>query len=146
MTDFLTQVAEKHSIDTNTLLKEWESFTGKKRKVKKQVEGPTVKELREKLKSVGLTISGKKQDLINRLADFEAGKIKPKVLEEVKEGSYDGMTVKELKEKCKEKGLKVSGKKSELIERLNESESDCESDCEDESDCETSDDEVEEVN
>ena len=28
------------------------------------------------------------------------------------------MTVKELKEKCKEKGLKVSGTKKQLIERL----------------------------
>ena len=35
MTDFLTQVAEKHSIDINTLLGEWESFTGLKPKVKK---------------------------------------------------------------------------------------------------------------
>lgn len=28
------------------------------------------------------------------------------------------MTVKELKEKCKERGLKISGTKNELIERL----------------------------
>ena len=131
MTDFLTQVAEKHSIDTNTLLGEWESFTGLKPKVKKQADnGPTIKELREKLKSVGLTVSGKKQDLINRLADFDAGKIKPKIIDTAKaiaEGDYSVMSVKILKDKLKEKGLKCSGNKAALVQRLTDSDNDTDS-------------------
>ena len=35
--------------------------------------------------------------------------------------SYDAMTVEELKKICKEKSLKVGGKKPELIERIKES-------------------------
>ena len=130
MTGFLTQVAEKHSIDSAALLAEWEAYTGLKPKTKKTVvKGPTIKELREKLKGVNLPISGKKQDLIDRLADFEAGKIKPKVLDTasaIAAGDYSVMNVKMLKEKLKEKGLKLSGKKSELVKRLTDSDNDSE--------------------
>ena len=136
MTGFLNQVAEKHDIDATILLSEWEAYTGLKPKVKKSVvKGPSIKELREKLKSVNLPTSGKKQDLLDRLADFEAGKIRPKALDTasaIAGGDYSVMNVKMLKEKLKEKGLKLSGKKSELVKRLidsdNESESDGEGD------------------
>ena len=136
MTDFLNQVAEKHDIDATTLLSEWESYTGLKPKTKKTVvKGPTMKELREKLKSVNLPVSGKKQDLIDRLADFESGKIKPKILDTasaIAAGDYSVMNVKMLKEKLKEKGLKLSGKKSELVKRLTDSDNETESDGEEE--------------
>ena len=125
MTGFLNQVAEKHGIDANTLLSEWESYTGLKPKTKKSVvKGPTIKELREKLKAVNLPTSGKKQDLIDRLADFDAGKIKPKVLDTasaIAAGDYSVMNVKMLKDKLKEKGLKSSGSKADLVKRLTES-------------------------
>ena len=137
MTGFLTQVAEKHSIDSAALLAEWEAYTGLKPKTKKTVvKGPTIKELREKLKGVNLPISGKKQDLIDRLADFEAGKIKPKVLDTasaIAAGDYSVMNVKMLKEKLKEKGLKLSGKKSELVKRLTDSDNDSDNDSESDS-------------
>ena len=136
MTGFLNQVSEKHGIDVDTLLAEWESYTGLKPKTKKSVvKGPTIKELREKLKAVNLPVSGKKQDLIERLADFDAGNIKPKALDTasaIAGGDYSVMNVKMLKEKLKEKGLKLSGKKSELVQRLTESDNDGGSD--DESD------------
>ena len=132
MTGFLNQVAEKHGIDADTLLSEWESYTGLKPKTKKSVvKGPTIKELREKLKAVNLPASGKKQDLIDRLADFEAGKIKPKVLDTAKAiaaGDYSVMNVKMLKEKLKEKGLKSSGSKADLVKRLTESDNETDSD------------------
>tara|TARA_A100001015_G_scaffold63434_1_gene69988 strand:+ start:634 stop:1377 length:744 start_codon:yes stop_codon:yes gene_type:complete len=131
MTDFLNQVAEKHDIDASVLLSEWESYTGLKPKTKKTVvKGPTMKELREKLKGVNLPVSGKKQDLIDRLADFESGKLKPKALDTasaIAAGDYSVMNVKMLKEKLKEKGLKLSGKKSELVKRLTESDNETES-------------------
>ena len=136
MTGFLNKVSEKHGIDAATLLPEWEAYTGLKPKTKKSVvKGPTIKELREKLKAVNLPSSGKKQDLIERLADFDAGKIKPKVLDTARAiagGDYSVMNVKMLKDKLKEKGLKLSGKKSELVKRLvdsdNESDTDNEGD------------------
>jgi hypothetical protein len=134
MTGFLNQVAEKHGIDSDTLLSEWESYTGLKPKTKKSVvKGPTIKELREKLKAVNLPTSGKKQDLIDRLADFDAGKIKPKMLDTAKAiagGDYSVMNVKMLKEKLKEKGLKSSGSKAELVKRLTDSDNDTDSDSE----------------
>ena len=138
MTGFLNQVSEKHGIDATTLLSEWEAYTGLKTKTKKSVvKGPTIKELREKLKSVNLPTSGKKQDLIDRLADFDAGKIKPKVLDTasaIAAGDYSVMNVKMLKEKLKEKGLKSSGSKSDLVKRLTESgtESDTDNECDEE--------------
>ena len=132
MTDFLNQVSEKHGIDATTLLSEWEAYTGLKPKVKKTVvKGPSIKELREKLKGVNLPVSGKKQDLLDRLADFEAGKIRPKSLDTasaIAAGDYSVMNVKMLKEKLKEKGLKLSGKKSELVKRLIDSDNETESD------------------
>ena len=139
MTGFLNQVAEKHGIDSDTLLSEWESYTGLKPKTKKSVvKGPTIKELREKLKAVNLPTSGKKQDLVERLADFDAGKIKPKVLDTARAiagGDFSVMNVKMLKEKLKEKGLKSSGSKAELVKRLTDSDNETESDgeCDEES-------------
>ena len=109
MTGFLNQVAEKHGIDANTLLSEWESYTGLKPKTKKSVvKGPTIKELREKLKAVNLPTSGKKQDLVDRLADFDAGKIKPKALDTAKAiaaGDYSVMNVKCSKKNLRKKDL-----------------------------------------
>ena len=125
MTGFLNQVSEKHGIDATILLSEWEAYTGLKPKTKKSVvKGPTIKELREKLKAVNLPTSGKKQDLIDRLDDFDAGKIKPKVLDTasaIAAGDYSVMNVKMLKDKLKEKGLKSSGSKADLVKRLTES-------------------------
>ena len=132
MTGFLNQVSEKHGIDADTLLSEWESYTGLKPKTKKSVvKGPTIKELREKLKAVNLPASGKKQDLIDRLADFDAGKIKPKILDTasaIAAGDFSVMNVKMLKEKLKEKGLKSSGSKADLVKRLTESDNETDSD------------------
>lgn len=47
---------------------------------------------------------------------------KQKIKEEIID--YDNLTVKELKELLKEKGLSTNGKKKELIERLKECDSD----------------------
>ena len=138
-TDFITQISEKHNLDVDSLLNDWSEFSGlqKKKPAAPKFEGPygdfTVKQLKEKCKAVGLKVGGKKTDLIERLAGFDKGEVVPKALDQVKEGPYAGLTVKELKEKLKEKGLKVGGKKTELIDRLNES--DNESESESDSDC-----------
>ena len=49
---------------------------------------------------------------------FTPKKVKTEVVKEEKD--YESMTVKELKEILKDKGLKVSGRKKELIGRLND--------------------------
>lgn len=139
MTGFLTEISKEYKIDESELLEKWSTFTGLKPKSKKTRDGPNIKELRLKLKSVNLPTSGKKQDLIDRLADFESGKLKPKIIDTEKaiaDGDFSVMNVKMLKEKLKEKGLRTSGNKSELVERLTKS--DNESDSENNSDDEDS--------
>ena len=136
--DFLTQVGDKHNIDVDSLLNEWSEFSGlekKKKTVIPKFEGPygefTVKQLKDKCKSVGLKVGGKKIDLINRLSDFDSGKTVTPVVENAQKGPYAGLTVKELKEKLKDRGLKVGGKKNELIERLNDSDNEDDNELED---------------
>ena len=136
--DFLTQVSAKHNIDVDSLLNEWSEFSGlekKKKTVIPKFEGPygefTVKQLKDKCKSVGLKVGGKKIDLINRLSDFDSGETVAPVVENAKQGPYAGLTVKELKEKLKDRGLKVGGKKKELIERLNDSDNEDDNELED---------------
>jgi hypothetical protein len=134
----------------------------------------TVGELKEELQERGLSTSGKKADLVERLVeaasevdeedevDFdddisgfdleELGRQAREAVQMFQSGAADfdeepteemlaelenemtingafsnesspnfaGMTVAQLKEECKSRGLKVSGKKSELIERLQE--------------------------
>jgi hypothetical protein len=136
MTDFLTQIAKDYKISETEVLDKWSSFTGLKKKAPKvKDEGPTVKQLKEKLKSVGLKTGGKKSELVERLAKFDRGELRPVALDTAKaiaSGDYSAMTVKTLKDQLKTKGLKVSGKKSELVDRLSNSDND--TDTEDESD------------
>jgi hypothetical protein len=133
-TDFLDQVSKKHSIEIDHLLNEWSEFSGLKKKkpvVTNKIDGPygefTVKQLKDKCKSVGIKVGGKKIDLVQRLRDFDSGKLVPKALELARQGPYEGLTVKELKDQLKEKGLKVGGKKNDLIQRLNDSDNESES-------------------
>ena len=130
MTDFLTQIAKDYKINETEVLDKWSSFTGLKKKAPKiKEEGPTVKELKDKLRTAGLKVGGKKAELIERLAQFEAGELRPVTADD---GDFASMTVKQLKDQLKTKGLKVSGKKEDLVARL--SNSDAESDTESESD------------
>ena len=125
MTDFLSQMASDYKIDQSELLEKWSSFTGLKKKAPKvDDEGPTVKELKTKLKTLGLKVGGKKSELKDRLAAFDRGELRPVVLDTAKaiaDGDYSKMTVKMLKEELKSKGLKVSGKKDDLVARLSNS-------------------------
>ena len=130
--NFLTHVGEKHNIDVESLLNDWSEFSGlEKIRKKTNSEGPycefTVKQLKDKCKSVGLKVGGKKIDLIKRLTEFDSGETVAPI---VTQGPYEGLTIKELKEKLKDRGLKVGGKKSELIERLNESDEESETESE----------------
>lgn len=125
MTDFLSVIAKDYKIDETEILDKWSSFTGIKKKTSKpKSTGPNIIELRQKLKGIGLKTSGKKSDLEERLAAFEAGEIKPETAEDKKQavadGDYSKLTIKQLKEELKKKGHKTSGKKEELIKRMSE--------------------------
>jgi len=74
----------------------------------------TVPLLKEALKEQGLSVNGKKAELIERLK----GEAKETPDEDSEEINYDTMAVPLLKEALKKQGLPVSGKKAELIERL----------------------------
>ena len=142
MTDFLSVIAKDYKIDETEILDKWSSFTGIKKKISKpKSTGPNILELRQKLKGIGLKTSGKKSDLEERLAAFEAGEIKPETAEDKKQavadGDYSKLTIKQLKEELKKKGHKTSGKKEELIKRMSEpvpSDNDSDSDNDDSTD------------
>tara|TARA_B100000953_G_scaffold283120_2_gene261849 strand:+ start:1503 stop:2282 length:780 start_codon:yes stop_codon:yes gene_type:complete len=81
----------------------------------------TVPELKNVLKEKGLPVNGKKSELIERLKEDsdDSEDTETEETTDVDEKiDYSGMTVPELKNVLKEKGLPVSGKKTELIERL----------------------------
>jgi ribosomal protein uL24 len=83
----------------------------------------TVPNLKAALKEQGLSVSGKKAELIERLkgvGSIEEENSEEEVSEETEtiDIDYDSMTVPNLKAALKEQGLSVSGKKAELIERL----------------------------
>ena len=71
MTDFLSVIAKDYKINETEILDKWSSFTGIKKKTSKpKSTGPTIIELRQKLKGIGLKSSGKKSDLEERLIAF----------------------------------------------------------------------------
>jgi hypothetical protein len=85
--------------------------------------------LKELLKAAGKPVSGKKPDLIARLEEEDAKnaeKINPENADDkvsdiqLSETAYEDMKVQELKELLKAAGKPVSGKKPDLIARLNE--------------------------
>jgi len=75
----------------------------------------TVGEIKELLIADGLSISGKKEEMVDRLVDTYNEQIRD---------IYRPMTIAELKELLKASGLPVSGKKEDLVERLFEHSSD----------------------
>jgi len=89
--------------------------------------------LKEILRSRGLRVSGKKQELIQRLRDNDASRMDEGGGDDVDEddADYDSMLLDPLKDILRSRGLRVSGKKQELIQRLRD---DDDSDSEDDSD------------
>ena len=75
----------------------------------------TVAELKELLEANGLPISGKKEQMVDRLVDYHNERIRV---------VYRVMTIAELKELLKASGLPTAGKKEDLVERLWETHSD----------------------
>ena len=75
----------------------------------------TVAELKELLEGSGLPISGKKEQMVDRLVDA--------INEAIRDG-YRSMTIAELKELLKAAGHRTAGKKEDLVERLFEHNSD----------------------
>ena len=128
MSDFLTQIASEYKIDSDELTEKWANFTGLPKKTVKTSDEPTVKDLRAKLRSHGLKVSGKKEELIDRLDKFDRGVLP----DTVTLTGYEAMTVKQLKEKLRERGLTVGGKKAELIEKLHDSDNSSGDESEDE--------------
>lgn len=74
----------------------------------------TVVEIKEQLRKRGLKVSGKKQELIQRLQGNE------RAAGQYSSGSqeYSKMKVAELREELKKLGEKTTGRKAELVERL----------------------------
>lgn len=74
----------------------------------------TVVEIKEQLRKRGLKVSGKKQELIQRLQGNE------RAAGQYSSGSqeYSKMKVAELREELKKRGEKTTGRKAELVERL----------------------------
>ena len=75
----------------------------------------TVAEVKELLKVKGLPLSGKKEQMVDRLVDAHN--------EEIRD-LYRSMTIAELKELLKASGHPLAGKKEDLVERLWETHSD----------------------
>ena len=86
----------------------------------------TLPDLKAALKEQGLPVSGKKAELIERLKENSEDETIDPIEEEgtseeeteTTDVDYDTMTVPNLKAALKEQGLPISGKKTELIERL----------------------------
>jgi len=92
----------------------------------------TVVILKERLKERGLSVAGRKAELVERLraailVDMKAARQKEQEAEEAQleetcnDDDLEGCTIDFLKERLREQGLPISGKKSVLIERLRES-------------------------
>ena len=79
-----------------------------------------VAEIKELLKAAGKKTSGKKDELIARLTEEVVEEVQEDVVEASDAPDYASMKVAELKELLKAAGKKTSGKKDELIARLNE--------------------------
>lgn len=85
----------------------------------------SVAELKAACNAKGLKVTGKKEDLIQRLQEADAAPAAPVTKAESKNSGgsdYSGMAVASLKALCVKAGLKVSGKKEDLIARLQENE------------------------
>ena len=84
----------------------------------------TVPELKEKLRSLGLSLQGRKEDLVERLQSATQDASEEEAAEEAAEeaeadeGGVAAMTVPELKEKLRSLGLSMQGRKEDLVERL----------------------------
>ena len=79
-----------------------------------------VAEIKELLKAAGKKTSGKKDELIARLKEEVVEEVQEDVVEASDAPDYTSMKVVDLKELLKAAGKKTSGKKDELIARLNE--------------------------
>ena len=77
------------------------------------LSGLTIPQLKERLREVGLPVTGAKAELIERLADAPAAGTPEAVA-----AGLSGLTIPQLKERLREVGLPVTGAKAELIERL----------------------------
>jgi hypothetical protein len=75
-----------------------------------ELEQKTVPELKDDLREQGLPVSGRKDELVQRLVETES-----------EAADLEQKTVPELKDDLREQGLPVSGRKDELVERLVES-------------------------
>ncbi|TVY73615.1 E3 ubiquitin-protein ligase Zswim2 [Lachnellula suecica] len=82
----------------------------------------TVSELKDELRTRGLTVSGKKSDLIDRLnaadgASSDSSQPEPVAAVEARQ-DFSGMTVPQLKSELTRRGLTISGRKADLLNRL----------------------------
>ena len=140
MTKFLSEISKEYGIDESELQEKWSNFTGVKKSVKKNTvkkvkekkpKGPTIKELKEKLKNKGLKTSGKKEELLKRLNESDDD-----------ENEYNSWTIKKLRGEMKKRKIrgKTGDKKKDLVKYLMSDDncSSCSSDSDSDSDSDVS--------
>ena len=131
--DLVARLVEAH--DSSQILED-----GTKQKILSEEDGnhekyedKTVAQLKVILRSKKLPVGGKKTDLIERLSRYtnnsmeiqqQKHQIKAKKSPSVRVDDYKTKTVTQLKSLLREKGLKIGGRKAELIDRLMTSVSD----------------------
>lgn len=97
--------------------------------VKTGGEEKTAEELRDDLRDRGLKVSGKKDELVARLhshdAEATARLAQAQAESEAEAGSagHREMTAEQLRDELRDRGLKVSGSKAELVDRLRRNDS-----------------------
>ena len=137
--EILSAVAESSqepkSIDDAELEQEILSAMEESKKELKRLEDQeewsqwTVAKLKAELKKRGAAVSGKKADLVARLEGLAAAgapqapapetpKAKDESISDEQIEDYSKWTVAQLKEELRNKGLKVGGKKQELVQRI----------------------------
>eukprot|EP00929_Paragymnodinium_shiwhaense_P052839 TRINITY_DN26460_c0_g1_i1.p1 TRINITY_DN26460_c0_g1~~TRINITY_DN26460_c0_g1_i1.p1 ORF type:complete len:984 (+),score=206.29 TRINITY_DN26460_c0_g1_i1:233-3184(+) len=80
----------------------------------------TIPELKERLRALGLPLGGNKAVLVERLQDAggEAGEQRSSATGDDREADFAGLTIPVLKERLRERGLPMTGKKADLVARL----------------------------
>lgn len=86
---------------------------------REELEGMKYTELKSLAKDLGVSASGKKVDLIDKILESQSQEVEePEVEDIAEEYGLNDMTLEELADICAEYGLSTKGKKQALIDRI----------------------------